>query len=93
MTGRFQSTLLGIAVTSVAFSLYHLPYAYWNPSWPSAGDPVRAVRLAFVNGVMGGAVLGIVFVRSKGSILPGVLLHGLINWVPTIRAVGKAVGG
>jgi membrane protease YdiL (CAAX protease family) len=93
ISGRFGSAALGIAVTSVAFSLYHMPYAYWNPFWPSAGDPLHALQLAFVNGLLGGVVLGAVFVRSRGSILPGVLLHGFINWIPAVRAVGEAVGG
>lgn len=28
----------GLIVTSLFFGLYHLPYAYFNPNWPSAGD-------------------------------------------------------
>jgi membrane protease YdiL (CAAX protease family) len=92
VTGRLRSSLLGILVTSVAFSLYHVPYAYWKSSWPSHGDLGHAFQLGFVTGVMGGVVLGVLFVRSKGSILPGVLLHGFINWMPAIRAVGEAVG-
>lgn len=90
LTGRFGSAVAGIAVTSVAFSLYHLPYAYSKPSWPSTGDLIHAIQLAFVTGLMGGVVLGVVFVRSGGSLLPGVLLHGFINWIPAIRAVAEA---
>jgi membrane protease YdiL (CAAX protease family) len=28
-----------VALTSVLFGLYHLPYALLNPRWPSYGDP------------------------------------------------------
>ena len=88
-SARFRSHAYGIVATSVAFSLYHLPYAYLNPFWPSAGDLSHALRLAFVNGLLGGVVLGILFVRSRESLLPCILLHAAIDWVPAIRMFGK----
>jgi len=78
-----------IVLTSIAFSLYHLPYAYLDAGWPSVGDIVQASRVAFTTGVMGGVALGLVFVRAGGSLLPSVFLHACINWIPAIRLVAR----
>ncbi len=89
VTERTGSVALGIAAASLAFSLYHLPYAYLDPSWPSAGDPGQAVQAALLSGTMGGVALGIVFVRSGLSLIPCMLLHAAIDWVPAIRLLGE----
>lgn len=92
LSARYRSNALGIAVTSVAFSLYHIPYAYFIPQWPSAGNMVHAIQLGFVNGMLGGVVLGAVFVRSKSSLIPCILVHAGVDWVPAIKLLGHMVG-
>lgn len=89
LSERFRSGLVGVAGASIAFSLYHVPYAYLNPLWPSAGDLPAAFRLAFTNGLMGGIVLGVVFIRSRSTLLPCILVHAAVDWMPVIRLLGK----
>jgi membrane protease YdiL (CAAX protease family) len=76
------SHLAAVALTSVLFGLYHLPYALLNPRWPSYGDPAAALAAAMGQGVVGGLILGFVFVRARGNLLAPVLVHALINSVP-----------
>jgi membrane protease YdiL (CAAX protease family) len=86
--GRFPHAR-GIIAASVLFSLYHVPYAYLNPFWPSSGDLVHAIRLAFANGLLGGVILGVLFARSGGSLLPCVLVHAAVDWMPAIRLLSQ----
>jgi membrane protease YdiL (CAAX protease family) len=92
LTERTGSVFIGIAGATVAFSLYHVPYAYLLPSWPSAGNLVDALQLGFANGVLGGVILGLVFARSHGSLVPVVFLHAAVDWIPAIRALGEWAG-
>ena len=50
-----RSRVAAVLLASICFGLYHLPYAYFNPAWPSAGDiavlgsllpAVRATRVS-----------------------------------------------
>jgi membrane protease YdiL (CAAX protease family) len=76
------SQLAAVALTALLFGLYHLPYALLNPRWPSYGDPAAALAAAMGQGVVGGLILGFVFVRARGNLLAPVLVHALINSVP-----------
>jgi membrane protease YdiL (CAAX protease family) len=76
-----------ILVTSVLFGLYHLPYAYLNPSWPSHGDLPRAFVAAMVQGGIGGLILGTVYAVSRQNLLAPILTHALINTVPGMTAI------
>lgn len=88
------SAAWGIALATAAFVLYHVPYAYLNPAWPSAGSLGHAFQLAAVNGAIGGIVLGIVYVRSGRNLLSTVLLHAMVNWVPgTMMVASVKFGG
>jgi membrane protease YdiL (CAAX protease family) len=71
-----------VVLTSLLFGLYHLPYALLNPRWPSYGDPAAAFASAMGQGVVGGVILGFVFVRARGNLLAPVVMHALINSVP-----------
>jgi membrane protease YdiL (CAAX protease family) len=71
-----------VVLTSLLFGLYHLPYALLNPRWPSYGDPAAAFAAAMGQGVVGGLILGFVFVRARGNLLAPVVMHALINSVP-----------
>jgi len=89
LSGRFGSDVLGVLMTTLAFSVYHIPYAYLNPNWPSHGDLGQAVGLAFLNGTLGGVILGVLFVRCGSSLLPCILLHAAVNWMPAIRMMER----
>ena len=87
-----SSPLAGIAVATTAFILFHVPYAYLSPTWPSTGDLAHAIRLAGVNGGLGGVALGWVFHRSGGNLYAVVALHALINLIPATRLVHSWMG-
>ncbi len=80
-------------ITSVLFSLYHVPYAYLNEHWPSAGNFGHALGLAFANGLPGGLVLGWVFVRSRGNLLAPMLTHALIDLIPAMLLLQRLMTG
>jgi membrane protease YdiL (CAAX protease family) len=84
-TLRSESAALGLA--TVAFALYHVPYAYLKPSWPSAGDAAAALRLAAANGVIGGLALGLVYWRSHHNLIAAIGLHACIDLIPATRLV------
>ncbi len=86
LASYYGSDLAALLLTTLAFILYHLPYAYANPAWPSAGNLAAAVRLATVNGLLGGLVLGTVFWRSR-NLVAAICLHALINLIPATRFV------
>jgi membrane protease YdiL (CAAX protease family) len=72
----------GIGLATLAFILYHVPYAYLNPHWPSAGNLPHAFWLATVNGTLGGVILGLVYVKSGRNLMAVILLHAMVDWVP-----------
>jgi len=43
----FKSKVLAVLVVSILFGLYHLPYAYLHPRWPSHGNWLDAFGAAF----------------------------------------------
>jgi membrane protease YdiL (CAAX protease family) len=73
-----------VGLASLLFALYHLPYAYLNPMWPSAGDWGRAWIAAFANGLTGGLVLGTLFKLSGRNLVPCILLHAMVNAAPAM---------
>jgi membrane protease YdiL (CAAX protease family) len=81
-----------VGIVALAFGLYHLPYAYLNTRWPSAGDWGQAWVAAMGNGVPGGLVLGVLYVLTRGNTLACVLLHSLINAMPAMTMI-KFSGG
>ncbi|HZD03969.1 MAG TPA: type II CAAX endopeptidase family protein [Longimicrobiales bacterium] len=76
-----------VLLASMLFGLYHLPYAYLNPRWPSHGDWGAAWGAALGNGVPGGLVLGALYVVSGGNLLACVVLHSLVNAAPAMTLI------
>ncbi len=87
LAALLRSNVLAILVVSVLFGLYHLPYAYLNPHWPSAGDLGAAFQAAMVNGMLGGVVLGAVYVFARGNLLAPVIVHALIDLFPAMTQI------
>ena len=73
-----------VAVGVVATIVYHLPYAYLNPRWPSAGDWGAAWGAALGNGVPAGLVLGTLYNTSRNNLVACIILHSLINAFPAM---------
>ncbi len=88
----FGSKWLALVVTSICFGLYHIPYAYLNPNWPSAGDFSAAFASAMGQGIAGGLVLGGLYLGSKRNLLPCVILHSSINAFPAMTLINSASG-
>jgi membrane protease YdiL (CAAX protease family) len=87
LSGLLRGKVRGVLVASVLFGLYHLPYAYLNPQWPSHGDWSAAFVSAMGQGVAGGLVLGFVFERSGRNLLASVSVHALINVFPAMTMI------
>jgi membrane protease YdiL (CAAX protease family) len=87
-----ESRFRAVLVTSVLFGLYHIPYAYLNPNWPSHGQWDAAIASAMGQGIVGGLVLGAVYERSGRNLLASVLVHSLINSLPAMTMI-KFGGG
>ncbi len=77
-----SSRIGAVVLASLAFGVYHLPYAYLNPNWPSAGDWGAAWSAAMGQGVVGGLILGTVYLKGGRNLLAPVLTHALIIAFP-----------
>lgn len=89
VTRRTGSPLLGIAVTTVAFTAYHVPYAFEATRGPTGPDITDAFLRAATNGIPAGLVLGLLCRRADGSILPPILLHAAVDWLPALRLLAR----
>ncbi len=83
----FRSRVAAWLTTSLLFGVYHLPYAYLNPRWPSAGDWGAAWSAALGQGVPGGLLLGGLYLLTGRNLLACVVLHSLINAAPAMTLV------
>ena len=82
-----NSKILSIAISSILFGLYHFPYAYLNPNWPTHGDLGSALTAALGEGMLGGVILGIVYLRTKNNLVASVLVHALIDLFPAMTMI------
>lgn len=82
-----QSKVAAVLISAALFGLYHLPYAYLNPRWPSHGDLDAALLAAMGQGGIAGLILGAVFVRAQGNLLAPVVVHAMTNALPAMVLV------
>jgi membrane protease YdiL (CAAX protease family) len=82
---RLRSDAAGWVVASLAFTVYHLPYGYLDPSSSSVGHLGAAIQFAVVNGLLPGAVIGLVYWRTGRNLLAAVVLHAFIDLIPATR--------
>lgn len=87
------SRVAGLGLASLLFGVYHLPYAYLNPAWPSAGDWGAAWSAALGQGIPGGLVLGGLFLYGRGNLLAPLLLHAFVDLLPAATMLQIRVGG
>ncbi|MDH5759056.1 MAG: CPBP family intramembrane metalloprotease [Gemmatimonadota bacterium] len=83
----FRSRWLAVLAVALLFGVYHVPYAYFNPQWPSAGDWGAAWSAALGNGVPGGLILGTLYALNRGNLAACVVLHSLINAAPAMTMI------
>ena len=79
-----NSRLFGVAAASIMFGLYHLPYAYLNPNWPSHGDLTAAISMVLSEAVLMGIILGVLFEKTNNNLMACVLMHSLFNALPAV---------
>lgn len=81
-----RSRIAGVFISALAFGLYHLPYAYLNPRWPSHGDWGDAFRAAFGQGTVMGVILGGLMIFARGHLVAPILAHACFNagWAMTL---------
>lgn len=91
LSAVLQRPWLAICIASVLFALYHVPYAYLKPSWPSHGDLGAALALSFGQSIPTGLLLGWVYQR-RGNLLSAALLHALIDTVPAVLWLHTHIG-
>lgn len=83
----------GLVLASLLFGLYHLPYAYLNPRWPSSGDWGDALVASFGQGVPGGLILGGLFLYSKRNLAAPLLFHACVDLLPAATMLRVNFGG
>ena len=81
------SAWIAVLLVTVTFGLYHVPFAYLNPNWPTAGDFPAALRLGMVEGGLGGIILGAAYVLWKRNLVACIVLHGMIDAVPIMTMI------
>jgi len=87
-----RSKWLSVGITSIFFSLYHVPYAYHLAAWGTQFDLSGALRSAFETGFPLGILLGSVFVIAGENTLASILAHALINSLPGMLIVQSFFG-
>ena len=83
----FKSKVVAVLVASILFGLYHLPYAYLHPRWPSHGNWPDAFGAAFGQAVPMGLILGTVYARSGNNLIPAVIVHSLFDTLPAMASL------
>jgi membrane protease YdiL (CAAX protease family) len=87
LTRLVHSKFIGVAVTSILFGIYHLPYAYMDPDWPSHGDIKSALYASLFQGIPLGVILGVLYERTKRNLFACVVLHAVFNSVPGMTMI------
>ncbi len=87
LAALLRSNVLAVLATSILFGLYHLPYAYLKPSWPTYGDLGSAFIAAMSNGILGGLILGGVYVLARSNLVAVILVHALIDVFPAMTQI------
>lgn len=91
LAALFRSRFWAVIAASIMFGIYHLPYAYLNPNWPSHGDWAKAFSAALGQGIPAGLILGTLYALTKNNLLACALVHALINtpWAMTMIRFNK----
>jgi len=82
-----NSKIVVLLISAFIFGIYHLPYAYLNPNWPSAGDFQAALTSALFQGGMGGLILGWLYIKTDNNLIACVVCHALINSLPVTTMI------
>lgn len=87
LLGVFRNSWAPVLLSALAFALYHLPYAYLNPNWPSAGDFPAALIQSIIEAFPIGILLGCVYLWTRRNLLACAVLHAMINTLPAMTLI------
>lgn len=77
------SEMRACILTAFLFGIYHLPYAYFLPSWPTHGNIAWAFSSVLTEQMITGLLLGVLWLRTRNMIAP-ILFHSLVNTLAMI---------
>ena len=86
------SRVWGLLSASVLFGVYHVPYAYLNPNWPSAGNWSEAWMSALGQGIPGGLILGGLFLYTGKNLYMPILFHACVDVLPAALMLKVSLG-
>jgi len=79
-----SSKLTGVLITAIMFGLYHLPYAYFSPNWPSQGNLGEALYTVLTEACLAGIILGWLYEKTNNNLLACIIMHSLFNAMPAM---------
>lgn len=82
-----NSEVTGIALSTLLFGIYHLPFRYYKGAM--AGDWTYALGICFTETIFAAFILGILWARTR-SLLAPVLVHTLIDTISGLPMIMEA---
>lgn len=82
----FGSDIRGCLLTAILFGIYHLPYAFFDVSWPTYGNWLRAVTSVITEQMVAGLLLGVLWMRTR-NLGASVICHALINTIAILSSM------
>lgn len=80
------SDIRGCLLTAFLFGLYHLPYAFFDVSWPTYGNLLWALTTVITEQMVAGLLLGVLWMRTR-NLGASVLSHSLINTIAILASI------
>lgn len=88
LAAGLRSNVLAVLAASFLFGVYHLPYAYLHPRWPSHGDWAAAAGAAFGQAIPMGLILGTLYAK-RPNLLACAVLHAMVNLLPGVVMIAS----
>lgn len=82
----FGSDIRGCLLAAFLFGIYHLPYAFFDVSWPTYGNWLWAVTSVITEQMVAGLLLGVLWMRTR-NLGASVLCHALINTIAILASM------
>jgi membrane protease YdiL (CAAX protease family) len=83
----FNSEVTGIALSTLLFGVYHLPFRFYKGAL--AGDWTFALAICFTETILAAFILGILWARTRNLLAP-VLVHTLIDTISGLPMIMEA---
>lgn len=80
------SDIRSCLLAAFLFGIYHLPYAFFDVSWPTYGNWLWAVTSVITEQMVAGLLLGVLWMRTR-NLGASVLCHALINTIAILASM------